>query len=158
MRTITQAAEELNVSRKKIYNELSKLKIETTKEGKNNYISDKDYMLLKERVTERKTERTQNTKTRMENILNRDRSMLIGNLSDREYVDLKERITFLEEQIKVKDKQLQDKDYQINGLIQTTFNLSKGLPAGNDETAATTQVIHEDPKPSWIQKLFRKKA
>lgn len=156
MRTITQAAEELNVSRKKIYNEISKLKIKTTKEAKNNYISDKDFKKLKERIEEQQ-EQNVDTKSRINNILERDRSMLIGNLSDREYIDLKERIHFLEEQIKVKDKQLQDKDYRINGLIQTSFNLSKRLPTGDDETAATREILEEDPKPSWLKKLFRKR-
>jgi len=46
MRTITQVATELDVLRKKIYNEIEKLKINTKKESKNNYIEDKDFLTI----------------------------------------------------------------------------------------------------------------
>jgi len=150
MRTITQAAEELKVSRKKIYNEIEKLNIVTTKEGKNNYISDEDYIKLKMRIKGQ----IEDTQERTRNVLERDRSMIGGNLSDREYVDLKERIGFLEEQINMKDQQIQAKDYQINGLIQSTFNLSKALKPA-DEVAVMKE---EEEKTSWFSKIFKKKA
>lgn len=154
MRTITQAAEQLNVSRKKIYNEIQKLNIETRKEGKNSYIPDDDFERLKARIREQMEEHAQSTQERTRNVLERDRSMIEGKLSDREYVDLKERIDFLEGQINIKDQQLQAKDYQINGLIQSTFNLSKALKSG-DEVAATEE---KEERASFFGRIFRKKA
>jgi len=46
MRTITQVATELKVLRNKIYNEIEKLKINTKEEIKNNYIEDKDFLII----------------------------------------------------------------------------------------------------------------
>lgn len=153
-RTITQAAKELNVSRKKIYNEIEKLKIQTEKEGKNNYISNDDFKLIEERIEEQTEEYIDNTQERTKNVLERDRSMIGGTLTDREYVDLKERISFLEEQINTKDEQIKVKDYQLNGLLQSTFNLSKALnPSPSDEVAVTK----DETKVSWISKLFKRK-
>lgn len=147
MRTITQAAEELGVSRKKIYNDISKLNIDTNKDGKNNYISDDDFNSIKEYITKRAKERTKN-------VLERDRNMLGNNISDREYTDFKERIKFLEEQIQIKDQQLQSKDYQINGLIKSTFNLTQALNPPLEETAVSKEEIK---KSSWIKKIFKRK-
>lgn len=153
MRTITEVSNELGVSRKKIYNEIVKLKIETNKDGKNNFISDNDFERIKERVTERNKEHIGNAKERTKNVLERDRNMIEGHISDREYVNLKERIEFLEQQINIKDEQIQAKDLQINGLIQSTFNFSKVLQIENSEVASTKEP---EEKKSWISKLFRK--
>jgi DNA-binding transcriptional regulator YhcF (GntR family) len=140
MRTITEASNQLGVSRKKIYNEVERLNIKTTKEGKNNYITDDDFERIKECITE------QSTRKRIMDVLERDRNMTEGHISDREYMDLKERITFLEEQIKAKDN-------QINGLIQSTFNFSNLLQPGNE--VAVTKEPKE--KKSWLSRLFIKK-
>lgn len=80
------------------------------------------------------------------------RSMINGNLSDREYVDLKERISFLEKQLNIKDEQIQEKDFQINELIQSRFKFYKTLKSGDE------YVEKNQKKNSWISKLFRKKA
>lgn len=153
-RTITEAAKELNVSRKKIYNEIEKLKITTEKEGKNNYLSDDDFKLIEERIEEQTEEYIDKAQERTKNVLERDRSMIGGTLTDREYVDLKERISFLEEQINTKDEQIKVKDYQLNGLLQSTFNLSKALnPSHSDEVAVTK----DETRASWISKLFKRK-
>ena len=73
-------------------------------------------------------------------------------MSDREYTDLKERITSLEEQLKMrdgqfieqlqsKDEQIKTKDYQINGLIQSNFNFTKALNPPLEEVAVTKEKI-----------------
>ncbi|WP_035288613.1 hypothetical protein [Clostridium sp. KNHs214] len=80
--------------------------------------------------------------------------MINGNLSDREYVDLKERISFLEKQLNIKDDQIQEKDFQINGLIQSTIKFYKTLKSGDEYV----DVEENQKKESWISKLFRKKA
>lgn len=155
MINITNASKELSVSRTKIYKEIERLKIKPIKKGKNNFISDDDFKQIKKHIVDETTVQNQydsNTTERTKNVLGRDRSMIIGELSDREYVDLKERIQFLEEQIKTKDGQLQAKDFQINGLIQSNFNFSKSLTPGN-EIAVTEE---ENKKDSWISRLFTK--
>lgn len=152
MKTITQVAEELNVSRKKIYNEVERLNIKTTKEGKNNYISIEDYNRIKERIEEQNKERMQNNQERIKSVLERDRSMIRGNISDREYVDLKERISFLEGQLNIKDEQLQAKDFQINGLIQSNINISKSLQA----PSVDLKTDIKEPKKSIFRKLLKK--
>jgi hypothetical protein len=158
MRTITQAAEELSVSRTKIYNEIKNLNIETQKEGKNNYLNEDDFKRIKIRIEEQNSSSTQE---RTKNVLERDRDMIGNNISDREYTDLKERIAFLESEIKNKNEQLKSRDYQINGLIQSNFNLSKALPSpikesdAVDETA-TTEIKNEE-KESWLKRMFKKK-
>lgn len=159
MKTVTQAASELGVSRTKIYNEIEKLNINTKKVGKNNYIEDTDFEKIKEVVqsemidVEETFETHETAQERLKDVLERDRNILYGNISDREYTDLKERITFLEEQIKVKDEQINAKDYQINGLIQSNFNFSKALASPVTEEAVT---MEEPKKLSWIKKIFKK--
>lgn len=93
-----------------------------------------------------------NNKEIHQNELKMFRSMINGNLSDREYVDLKERISFLEKQLNIKDEQIQEKDFQINGLIQNRFKFYKTLKSGDE------YVEKNQKKNSWISKLFRKKA
>lgn len=151
MRTITQVADELEVSRKKIYNEIQRLKIVTIKESKSNYIEDKDFLVIKNYIQEQDNN-TNSAKERMRNVLERDRELRNG-MSDREYTDLKERIASLEEQIKNKDEQLQARDNQINGLIQSNFNLTRALNPPMDEMAATT--IEPEKKGFW-SKIFGK--
>lgn len=69
-------------------------------------------------------------------------------LTDREYVDLKERILFLEKQIEIKDEQLHMKNYQINGLHQNNLNMSKALNLPINKIAATP-IDHEIKKSFW---------
>lgn len=145
MRTITQAAEELSVSRKKIYNEIERLNISTKKEGKNNYITDDDFNNIRQQIEDE----NQSTQERTRNVLERDRSMIGGSLSDREYVDLKERIEFLEQQIKAKD-------FQLNGLIQISYNLSKPKELPAPDEVAVTQTEEKIKKASWIKKIFKR--
>lgn len=158
MRTITQAADELNVSRTKIYNEIKNLNIETKKEGKNNYLNEDDFKRIKVHIEE---QNGNNAKERIKDVLERDRDMIGNNISDREYTDLKERIAFLEGELKIRNEELKSRDYQINGLIQSNFNLSKALPSPMKESdpideAATTKIENEE-KESWFKKIFKKK-
>ena len=141
MHTITEAASELNVSRKKIYNHIFKLGIVTIKDSKGNYIKDDDFELLKADVLK-------DVRERAEHIVERDRDMLGNNISDREYTDLKERIRFLQDQLIIKDKQIQDKDYQLNGLIQTNINFTKLLDH--------PKYIDVSKKPSIFKKIFNR--
>lgn len=144
MRTITQVANELGVSRKKIYNEIKKLEINTKKESKNNYIEDKDFLTIKCDIHGQAESSSDCAQKRLGNVLDRDRNAM----TDREYIDLKERILFLEKQIEIKDDQLQVKNYQINGLLQNNLNMSKALNLPMDEIAATT-IEHEIKKGFW---------
>jgi len=144
MRTITQGANELGVSRKKIYNEIKKLKINTKKESKNNYIEDKDFLAIKCDIQRQSENSSDCAQKRLGNVLERDRNAM----TDREYVDLKERILFLQKQIEIKDDQLQVKNYQINGLLQNNLNMSKSLNLPMDEIAVTT-INHEIKKGFW---------
>lgn len=153
MRNITKASRELGVSRTKVYKEIKTLKIQSVKNGKNNLISDEDFYRIKDHI-EAENEQQGNTSKRIKDVLERDRSMINGNLSDREYVDLKERISFLEKQLNIKDDQIQEKDFQINGLIQSTFKFYKTLKSGDEYV----DVEENQKKNSWISKLFRKKA
>lgn len=151
MRTITQVADELGVSRKKIYNEIEKFSIKTIKEGKSNYIEDKDYFRIQASINAHKDITGVSQKERLENVLERDRYTTGNNISDREYTDLKERIMSLEEQIKIKDDQIKAKDNQINGLIQSNINFAKALNPPLEEVAATVEV-----KKRFFNKLFGK--
>lgn len=158
MRTITQAAEELNVSRTKIYNEIKNLNIETKKEGKNNYLNEDDFKRIKTHIEEQNANSTQE---RMKDVLERDRDMIGNNISDREYTDLKERISFLESELKIRNEELKARDYQINGLIQSNFNLSKALPSAKEdnsvESETATTDIKDEKKESWLRRMFKKK-
>jgi hypothetical protein len=144
MRTITQAANELGVSRKKIYNEIEKLNINTNKESKNNNIEDKDFLAIKCDIQGQTESSSDCAQKRLGNVLERDRNAM----TDREYIDLKERILFLEKQIEIKDEQLQVKSYQLNGLLQNNLNMSKALNLPMNEIAATT-IDHEVKKGFW---------
>lgn len=137
MRTITKAADELGVSRTKIYSLIEKLSITTKRGSKNNLIEDSDYEKIKEIILSEKsdaeeTKETDNTngtiEERLKNVLNRDRNVLYGNVSDREYTDLKERITQLEQQIDRKDKQIQEQAHHIN---EKSVELVESLKANN---------------------------
>ena len=161
MRTITEAANELNVSRKKIYNYIAKLGIQTVKNSNGNFIEDKDFNKLKVEIKASiKEDVPEDVLERTRNVLERDRFMTGEHVSDREYSDLKERIEFLESQISVKDEQLQTKDEQIkakdgqiNGLIQSNFNFSKALLPPVNEQAIT---VEEPENKSWIKKIFKR--
>lgn len=146
MKTITQTAEDLGVSRKKIYNEIEKLNIQTIKDGKNNFLNDTDYIRIKEQIEEQQ----QCTKERIKNVLERDRDMIGNNVSDREYTDLKEQINFLKKQLDEKDEQLKAKDYQINGLIQSNFNFSKAL---NPPETSISEV--DNSRSGFFKNLFK---
>lgn len=152
MRTITQVAEELGVSRKKIYSEVERLKIITKKDGKSNYIEDSDFIRIKAEIEVRSGTNKSVPAERLENVLERDRYVSEEHVSDREYTDLKERIKSLEEQLRVKDEQLKDRDMQINGLIQSNINFSKALMP--PETAIT---VEEQPQQPWYKRVFKKK-
>lgn len=158
MRTITQAAEELNVSRTKIYNEIKNLNIETKKEGKNNYLNEDDFKRIKEHIEEQNGHSAQE---RIKDVLERDRNMIGNNITDREYTDLKERISFLESELKIRNEELKSRDYQINGLIQSNFNLSKALPSAKEdnsvESETATTDIKDEKKESWFKRMFKKK-
>lgn len=156
MRTITQASNELGVARRKIYEEIEKLQIKVTKEGRNSCLSDHDYL----RIELDLQQNINVQKERLNNVLERDRYTNSNNISDREYTDLKERISSLEQQIKIKDEQiqtkdeqLQAKDYQLNGLIQSNLNITKALNPPRDEMAATT--IEPERKSFW-SRVFSK--
>ena len=103
MRTITQVAGELGVSRKKIYNEIKKLRINTKKESKNNYVEDKDFLIIKCDIQEQTQSSSKCAEERLKDVMERDRNVTEHNMNDREYTDLKERIFSLEEKIKIKD-------------------------------------------------------
>jgi hypothetical protein len=155
MRTITQTADDLNVSRKKIYNEIENLSIQTQKDGRNNYLPDDDFERIKSRIQEQNG----NTQERTKNVLERDRDMIGNNISDREYTDLKERISFLEDEIKIKNEQINAKDYQLNGLIQSNFAFSKSLPIPqnlNQDESAVTDITTDTEKKSWFKRIFKK--
>lgn len=165
MRTITEASNELDVSRKKIYNYIKKLDIKTIKDSNGNFIEDKDFDKLKIEIKasikdNNKDEMTENVRERAKNVLERDRSIVMGKISDREYVDLKDRIMFLENQLGVKDKQIQVKDEQIrakdgqiNGLIQSNYNFSQALLPPPEQAI----TVEEAPKESWIKRKFKRK-
>jgi hypothetical protein len=136
MRTITQVANELVVSRKKIYNEIKNLKINTKKESKNNYVEDNDFLIIKCDIQEQTQNSSKCAEERLKNVLERDRNVMDHKINDREYTDLKERIFSLEEKIKIKDGQLQAKDHQINGLIQINLNTTKTLNSSSDDKSA----------------------
>jgi hypothetical protein len=160
MRTITQAADELQVSRKKIYNEIKKLNVNTKKDSKSNYIQDKDFITIKYDIQEKPQNNSKCAEERSGTVPERDRNVpersrnVQWNITDREYTDLKERIFSLEEKIKIKDSQLQAKDHQINGLIQINLNTTKALNLPMDEMATT--VIDPDNKKSFWSKFFGK--
>ncbi|MGK0467576.1 hypothetical protein [Clostridium sp.] len=144
MRTITQAANELGVSRKKIYNEIEKLNININKKSKNNNIEDKDFLAIKCDIQGQTESSSDCAQKRLGNVLERDRNAM----TDREYIDLKERILFLEKQIEIKDEQLQVKNYQFNGLLQNNSNMSKALNLPMNEIAST-KIEHEIKKGFW---------
>lgn len=159
MRTITQAAEELNVSRKKIYNEIEKLNIKTQKEGKNNYLIEDDFERIKVHIEKQ----TNNVQERLKNVSEHERDINRNNISDREYTNLKETISFLQdqlkakdEQLKIKDEQIKSKDYQISGLIQSTFNFSKMLNPPTEQ--ALSNLEKDEKKVSWFKSMFKKKS
>jgi len=164
MRTITQAAEELKVSRRKIYDENEKLGIKIIKEGRNSFITDADFLKISKDLKNH-NEMFGNVKERLDSVLERDRYTLNEKVTDREYTDLKERISFLEKQIgnkdenlkdqlKIKDEQIQAKDNQINGLIQSNFNLTRVLSPPMDEVAAT--IIQPEIKRGFWSRIFGK--
>jgi DNA-binding transcriptional MerR regulator len=160
MRTITEAANELNVSRKKIYNYIAKLSIDTTKNSSGNYIKDEDFVTLKEQILLSHNNGVpldeRNVPEHEKDVPERNTDN-IHNLSNREYKDLKERIHFLEDQLKAKDMQLKDKDMQITGLIQSNINFSKALnpPKGDDLINIDTNS-DDDNHISWIKRIFKK--
>lgn len=150
MRTITQAADQLGVSRKKIYNEIDKLNIKTVKAGKNNYIEDADYFRIKATISNTRDTEVNVQRERLENVIERDRYVTGNNISDREYTDLKEMIESLKEQLKIKDEQIKSKDNQINGLIQSNLNFARLLNPPIEEVATTVE-----PKKSFFSKIFK---
>ena len=174
MKSITEASSELGVSRTKIYGLIHKLSIKTKKISKNNLIEDIDFENIKKFILDEQNKITENTSTsgtsqtsnkRLKDVLDRDRNILYNKISDREYTDLKERISFLENQMKAKDEQLntkdvqiKEKDYQLNGLIQSNFNLTKSLSSPKninieDETAITDVDVKKE---SWFKRVFQK--
>jgi DNA-binding transcriptional MerR regulator len=180
MRTITKAAEELNVSRTKIYNLIEKLDITTKRGSKNNLIEDDDYEKIKEFIENERFDSEETSETvepnntiqdRMRNVLDRDRNVLYGNVSDREYTDLKERIKQLEQQIDRKDQQIQEQSGQLmeamkanTTLIESNKELNmvtsqlnimvyKTLSAPNAEESIT---VDNEKDSSWLKKIFKK--
>jgi hypothetical protein len=178
MKSITEASSELDVSRTKIYGLINKLNIKTKKISKNNLIEDIDFDNIKKIILDERNELTMYSSTsgtnktpneRLKDVLDRDRNILYNKVSDREYTDLKERISFLEKQMKTKDEQLttkdvqiKEKDYQLNGLIQSNFNLTKSLSSSKtlnieDELSVTDIDIKKNgEKKSWFKKIFRR--
>lgn len=171
MKSITETSSELGVSRTKIYGLINKLNIKTKKISKNNLIEDIDFETIKNFILDEQNGLTQNSSTsgtsqtsneRLKDVLDRDRNILYNKISDREYTDLKERICFLENQIKATDVQIKEKDYQLNGLIQSNFNLTKSLSSPKninieDETAVTDVDIKKNvKKESWFKRVFQK--
>lgn len=146
MKSITKAADELGVSRTKIYTLLKNLDIETKKISKENLISDEDFKRIQEYVLNEQYELDKENsdeikessdigKERIKGMIDRDRNMFYGKISDREYSDLKERIQQLETQIDRKDQQLKEKDVQLNESLkantinsQLNFMIMKTLP------------------------------
>jgi hypothetical protein len=167
MRTVTQVAEELVISRKRVYSLIQKLSIKTTKDGRNNFIDDNEFERIKNEVINSKGN---NIKERLKNVLERDGYVTGDRISDREYTDFKEQITFLQEKLKskdeqlkmrdeqfigqlqVKDEQIKSKDYQINGLIQSNFNFTKALNPPFEEVAVTKEV-----RESLFSRIFKKR-
>ncbi len=176
MRTVTQAATELGVSRTKIYNEIEKLNIITKKVSKNNYIEDVDFEKIKEIVHGEMVETNKTNETvqeRLKDVLERDRNALYGNISDREYTDLKERIKHLEQQLEKKDQQIQDQADSLieamkfnntlldtnNKLIETNSKLNvmtyQLLESSNSEESITVETDQQTT--SWLKRVFKKK-
>jgi flagellar capping protein FliD len=167
MRTITQVAEELVISRKRVYSLIQRLNIKTTKDGRNNFIENNEFERIKNEVINSKDN---NIKKRLKNVLERDVYVTGGGISDREYTDFKEQITFLQEKLKskdeqlkmrdeqfigqlqVKDEQIKSKDYQINGLIQSNFNFTKALNPPFEEVAVTKEV-----RENFFSRIFKKR-
>lgn len=176
--TITKAAEELNVSRTKIYSLIKKLSIETKKVSKENLISDNDFKKLEEIILneqyelneENNTNQTNQTTSRMKNVIDRDRNNIYGNISDREYTDLKERIKQLESQIDRKDQQIKEQSEQLIeslkansslvesnkelSIINSKLNLMSINPPINESSLES--AIDKEEEPSWFKKLFKK--
>lgn len=175
MLSITKAAEELGVSRTKIYTLINKLGIETKKVSKENRISNEDFerikkIVLSEQDEDEEIEETANE--RMKEVINRDRNNVYNNVSDREYTDLKERIKQLEKQIDKKDQQIQDQAGQImeslkanSGLVESNKELNvinsnlnimvyKTLNPPMNEISVDKE---ENEDNSWIRKIFKKK-
>lgn len=169
MRSISDAAKDLQVSRTKIYTLIKNCNFETKDTLNKKYIKDEDFEKMKEIISyensdnqfnkdnlineikssktvklnssnetvspdnthnthktakkETDTPETSNPEIRLNNILNRDRYIINSNISDREYVDLKERIDFLESQLHVKDHQLKEKDNQLSEALKSNNNL-----------------------------------
>lgn len=162
VRNITEAAQELNISRRTLYNRIEELEIKTTKEGKNSYISDEDFNKLKERVNREITvdsthvqehvptrDEHVNIHERMKNILAKDH--MEGYVSKKDYEELKsklealeieikksyqDRIESLENQLKEKDKQLTASSDEIKGLIMSVKSSIEQLPIATAEKEA----------------------
>jgi hypothetical protein len=197
MRTITKAAEELEVSRTKIYTLIDKLNITTKRGSKTNLIEDEDYIkikkiILNERIdtvgtidtnnetieTDNKTDET--ISERLKNVIERDRNNIYGNVTDREYTDLKERIQQLEQQIDRKDQQLQEQAHHIkeksvelvetlkanNALIENNQELAKANTQINliyakvltpPKTEEAVTIDNDNTKESsWFSKIFKR--
>ena len=144
MRKKMQVTNELGVSKKKIYKDIEKLNINIKKESKNNYIEDKDFLAIKCDIKGQTENSVDCAQKRLGNVLERDRKAM----TDREYIDLKERILFLQNQIEIKDEQIQVNNKQINGLLQNNLNMSKALNLPINEIAATT-IKSEIKKGFW---------
>lgn len=168
MLSITKAAEELRVSRTKIYTLINKLGIETKKISKENRISSEDFEKIKKIVSsEQETEDTLNE--RMKEVINRDRNNIYNNVSDREYTDLKERIKQLEKQIDKKDQQIQDQSEQIMESLKANSSLVESNKELNVINSNLNIMVYKTLKPpmnevsvdkednSWIKKIFKKK-
>lgn len=173
MKSITKAAEELGVSRTKIYTLLKNSKIETKKVSKENLISDEDFEKIKKIVLNESNEQLNSDETnelvdeRMKNILDRDRNNIYSNISDREYTDLKERIRQLEQQIDRKDKQIQEQSEQLieslkanSNLIESNSQLNimvyKTLNPPQSNECIVEVAVDKSENDSWIKRFFKK--
>lgn len=171
MRTITKAAEDLGVSRTKIYSLIERLDIKTKRGSKTNRIEDADFEKMRQIILDEKSDAENSPKERLNEVLQRDRNLLYNDVSDREYTDLKERIEQLEKQIDIKDQQLKEQSGQLTDamkanstLVESNTELSrvttqlnlmvyKALKSPSSEVAATVELNKES---SWFKRIFKK--
>lgn len=163
MRNITDAAEELSISRRTIYNRIEELNIKTIRQGKNSLLKDTDFEKIKEHMqseapinaTHVNAHVNSRVKEHVKNIIAQDKNTE-GYVSLKEYEELKQklenlesylkksyldRIESLETQLKEKDKQIASNSDEIKGLIiNVKSSLDRlSIPKENQERLITLE-------------------
>jgi DNA repair exonuclease SbcCD ATPase subunit len=185
MRNITDAAEELSISRRTIYNRIEELNIKTIRQGKNSLLKDTDFEKIKERV---KSEAPINATHVNDHVNEHVKTIIAQDKNTEQYVSLKEyeelkqklenlesslkksyldRIESLETQLKEKDKQIANNSDEIKGLIVNVKSSLDRLstPKENQERLITLEsndykseeaTTTEVPKKFWNIFNFKK--